>query len=181
MAFATLTGAEVVYVNGIAQNGQLSGQLEPTTTGAIAALAGNNPNAPIAVGAAATAVLGGTYLLNVAAGSVLTLPASTGSGGSIRAIVTTTATSNAHKVLPNSSSDFLQGIALGENAGTAKVFVGNAAASHSLQMPFAGTQPSGGFIGDYFELRDIATGLWQVSGSYQAGVTPTTPFSTSTT
>ena len=74
----------------------------------------------------------------------------------------------------------MQGIAVGENTGTAKVFVGNAAASHSLQMPFTGTQPSGGFIGDYFELRDIAVGLWQVSGSYQAGTTPTTPFSTAT-
>lgn len=34
-----LIGNEVLYVNGIAENGQLSGQLEPTTTGAIAALA----------------------------------------------------------------------------------------------------------------------------------------------
>lgn len=43
-----LTGSEVVYVNGIAQNGQLSGQLEPTTTGAIAALA-STESAPFIV------------------------------------------------------------------------------------------------------------------------------------
>lgn len=35
----TLNGTEVLYVNGIAQNNQLSGQVTPTTTGAIAALA----------------------------------------------------------------------------------------------------------------------------------------------
>lgn len=136
--------------------------------------------APIAVGASATAAFGKTYLLNTAAGSVLTLPAATGSGGMIRVYVTTTATSGAHKVLAASVSDFFNGIVTGENANTAKCFASAAATNHSLQMPFAGTQPSGGFIGDWFELKDIAANLWTVSGMYQAGTTPTTPFSSAT-
>lgn len=139
-------------------------------------------SAPVAVGAAATVGAASTYLLDTAAGSVLTLPAATGSGRLIRALVKTTATSNAHKILPASSSDFMQGIAVGHvAAGTTLSFSGNAAASHSIQMPFAGTQPSGGFAGDWFEFVDAATNLWQVMGAYLAGTTSTTPFSTATT
>lgn len=137
---------------------------------------------PVAVGATKTVAIPGTYLLNVAAGSVATLPAATGSGSVYRFIVTTTASSNAHKILPASSADFLQGIAEGHvAAGTALSFSGNVVASHSIQMPFAGTQPSGGFIGDWFEFRDIAVNIWEVTGAYLSGTTSTTPFSTSTT
>lgn len=178
---AALTGNELLQVLPVQANGSPAATTEQVTTGQIAALAGNNPNAPLAVGASATAVFGGKYLLNTAAGSVLTLPAATGTGGSVDAIVITTASSNAHKVLPHSSSDFMQGFATGENAGTAKCFASDGTTNHSIQMPFAGTQPSGGFIGDSFKFTDIGTGLWQVTGSYQAGTTPTTPFSTATT
>lgn len=137
---------------------------------------------PIAIGASKTVSIPGVYLLNTAAGSVATLPAATGSGSVYRFIVTTTASSNAHKILPASSSDFLQGIADGHvSAGTTLSFSGNVAASHSIQMPFAGTQPSGGFIGDWFEFRDIAANIWEVTGAYQSGTTSTTPFSTATT
>ncbi len=142
--------------------------------------AGGSP--AVVVGAALTAPAGnGKYLLNTAAGSTLTLPPATGSGAVIEAVVTTTATSNAHKILANSVSDFIQGFATGENAGTAKCFASTGGTQHSIQMPFAGTQPSGGFIGDDFRFIDITVNLWQCVGVYQAGVTPTTPFSTATT
>lgn len=137
---------------------------------------------PVVIGASKTVSIPGTYLLDTAAGSVATLPVATGSGSVYRFLVTTTASSNAHKILPNSSSDFLQGIAEGHiAAGTALGFSGNVSASHSIQMPFAGTQPSGGFIGDWFEFRDIASHVWQVTGAYLSGTTSTTPFSTATT
>lgn len=140
--------------------------------------------APIAVGASLTltaAQAGTSVLLNTAAGSVATLPAATGSGAVFRFVVTTTATSNAHKILAASSSDFINGIAIGFTGSTAKVFASAAATNHSIQMPVAGTQPSGGFIGDYFEFVDVAANLWNVNSMYQAGTTPTTPFSTATT
>lgn len=176
-----LTGTETLQVLGQDGAGHPAASTQQTTTGAIAALAAQNPNAPTAVGATKTASLGSTYLLNTAAGSVLTLPAATGSGGVVRAIVTTAITSNAHKILPNSVADFLQGIAEGHvAAGTPLSFSGNAAASHSIQMPFAGTTPSGGAAGDWFEFRDISAGLWEVTGAYLSGTTSTTPFSAAT-
>ena len=148
----------------------------PTINGSV-----STPAAPIAVGASKTAAaINQTYLLNTAAGSVLTLPAATGSGIKIVVITTTTTTSGAHKILAASSSDFLNGIAIGNNSNTDKTFNSAAATNHSIQMPFTGSQPSGGFIGDQIEFIDAAANLWQVSMQYQAGTTPTTPFSSAT-
>lgn len=138
---------------------------------------------PVAVGAAATAraIAGVTYLLNTAAGSVLTLPGATGSGLQIEVVTTVTTTSGAHKVLTSPITDKLIGNVSGQNANAAKPFSAATAADyHSLQMPFAGTQPSGGFEGDWFNFTDIAAGVWLIQGMYQAGTIPTTPFSTAT-
>jgi len=145
----------------------------------------NGPISPAPVAAGATLTLtaanaGATILLNQAAGSVVTLPAATGTGNKFNFVVSVTTTSNKDAILAASSSDFIQGSAIGENSGTAKVFTSTASSNHSIQMPFTGTQPSGGFIGDHFDLQDIATGVWQCNGVYQAGTTPTTPFSTAT-
>jgi hypothetical protein len=124
----------------------------------------------------------GLYKLDTAAGSTLTLPAATGSGKVVKAIVTTTATSNAHKILSAPITDVLIGQAVGQTGNATKQFSAAVASGfHSIQMPFAGTQPSGGFEGDIYEFTDIAPGVWMVDGKYQAGVTPTTPFSTATT
>lgn len=144
----------------------------------------SSPKAQL-VGAALTgiAVQDITYLLNVAAGSVLTLPAATGSGVHIKVVVITTATSAAHKILTSPITDLLIGQAVGATAAgaTLKFSAGAAGAFHSIQMPFAGTQPSGGFDGDVFDFTDVAAGKWHVTGMYQAGTTATTPFSTATT
>lgn len=145
---------------------------------------GGSIHAPTAAGATLAvtdAMSGSSILLNTASGSTATLPAATGSGATFRFYVTATTTSNAHKILAASVSDFMNGIVTGENAGTAKCFASAAATNHSIQMPFTGTQPSGGFIGDWFEVTDIAANLWTVQGMYQAGTTPTTPFSSATT
>ena len=152
----------------------------PSSTGTLGVIS----PAPVAVGSSLTitsAMSGSAILLDTAAGSTATLPAATGSGANYYFVVKTTATSNAHKILAASSSDFINGIAIGFTGSTAKVFASAAATNHSIQMPVAGTQPSGGFIGDYFEFTDIAANLWQVNSMYQAGTTPTTPFSTATT
>jgi hypothetical protein len=135
------------------------------------------------VGTALTAKGGGTYALNAVAGSTLTLPAAIGSGAVIQAIVTGTTTSNAHKILTSPITDTLVGQAVGATAAGATLkFAANLANGfHSLQMPFAGTQPSGGLEGDEFTLTDIAAGKWSVLGHYTAGTTATTPFSVATT
>jgi hypothetical protein len=124
----------------------------------------------------------GLYKLDTAAGSVLSLPAATGSGKVVKGIVTTTATSNAHKILCAPITDVLIGQSVGQTGNATKQFSAAVASGfHSIQMPFAGTQPSGGFEGDIYEFTDIAPGVWMVDGKYQAGTTPTTPFSTATT
>ena len=141
--------------------------------------------APLAVGAALTAkanVTGLVYALDTAAGSVLTLPASKGSGAIITAYVKTSASSNAHKILTSPTTDLLVGRATGSvAAGTTLQFSAAVAAGyHSIQMPFAGTQPSGGLEGDIFNFTDVAAGKWLVEGQYESGTTSTTPFSTAT-
>jgi hypothetical protein len=71
-------------------------------------------------------------------------------------------------------------MAIGENAGTAKMFPGSAITAHSIQMPFTGSQPSGGFIGDSITCTDVASTIWKCDITYQSGTTPTTPYSTAT-
>lgn len=145
----------------------------------------NSNTKAIGVGAAKTAVAGlsGLYLLDTAAGSVLTLPAATGSGLELQVVCSVSATSNAHKILTSPITDVLIGRAVGSiAAGTPLQFSALVAGGfHSLQMPFAGTQPSGGLQGDCFYLKDIAAGVWEVTGQYESGTTSTTPFSTATT
>lgn len=145
----------------------------------------NSQPTPVAVGATKTATKssGVIYALDTAAGSVLTLPGATGSGLALSAYVKTTASSNAHKILTSPITDVLIGQAWGSAAaGVTKAFFGAvASAFHSVQMPFAGTQPSGGFEGDIFNFRDVASGVWLMEAHYQAGTTATTPFSTATT
>ncbi len=158
-----------------------------TYTGASTTTAWNMNN-PVVVGPAGTAcgstcspTAGQLKFFNLAGGSTATLPTSSGSGSVIRFRITVADSSAQEKVLLTTTSDVIIGTAIGENAGTAKVFIGSAITAHSIQMPFAGTQPSGGFVGDQITCTDIATGTWACDIIYQAGLTPTTPYSTSTT
>jgi hypothetical protein len=137
--------------------------------------------APVACGATCSPTAGQLSLLNQAGGSTVTLPTSSGSGNIIRMRISVITTSAQEKVLLTTVTDAIIGTAIGENAGTAKVFVGNAGTYHSIQMPFAGSQPSGGFVGDTITCTDIAAGTWACDVNYQAGTTPTTPYSTATT
>lgn len=137
--------------------------------------------APVACGATCSPTAGQLILLNQAAGSTVTLPTTTGSGNIINFRITVATTSAAEKILLTTTTDAIIGTAIGENAGTAKIFVGNASTYHSLQMPFTGSQPSGGFIGDAISCTDIAAGTYACDIQYQAGATPTTPYSASTT
>lgn len=162
-------GADVTFISPVAGKWYVQGSIAaPITVGSSYAITSALNNVPL--------------LLNTAGGSAATLPAATGSGNTYKFFVTTTTTSGTHKILAASSSDFMNGIVTGNtnSSGTAKCFASAAATNHSLQMPFAGSQPSGGFIGDWFELTDVATNLWSVKGMYGAGTTPTTPFSSAT-
>lgn len=179
-----LNGLETFQVLGQNPSGIPAASTFQTTTQEVANLASNN-RVPVAAGATLTltsANAGQIVLLNTAAGSTVTLPAAIGSGIQFRFVVTTTTTSGAHKILAASVSDFMNGVAVGHvSAGTTLSFSAAAATAHSIQMPFAGTQPSGGFIGDWFDVLDVGANLWSVKGAYQSGTTSTTPFSAATT
>lgn len=129
----------------------------------------------------------GLFELNVAAGSILTLPPALGTGKIITAVVTTATTSVKDAILTSSQAgvfDTLIGVAGGSTVTTKAALIFSAAKAsgfHSIQMPFAGSQPSGGFEGDTFVFTDLAPGVWLVEGTFQSGTTPTTPFSTATT
>ncbi len=152
------------------------------TVGAL--VASGVTQAAVAVGssiAASATNAGTTYLLNTAGGSTLTLPAATGTGNVYKVVVTVSTTSAAHKVLAASGSDFIIGCAVGQsNAGAVLGFHSAAATNHSLQMPNAGSQPSGGITGDSYTFTDVATNLWVCSGMFTAGTTATTPFNSAT-
>jgi len=142
-------------------------------------------NGPVPVACGGTCTLGAANVgaitkLDTAGGSVATLPAATGTGTKYSLVVTVANSSNSDKVLLTTVTDTIIGTAVGENAGTAKVFVGNASTYHSIAMPFAGSQPSGGFVGDEVTCTDIASTIWFCNVKYQAGTTPTTPYSAST-
>lgn len=171
-----LSGTEVLQVLAIQANGSPAATTEQTTTGAIASLSSGNPIVFTPVGASATAVIGGKYLLNTAAGSVLTLPTATGTGGTITGVVSTTVTSNAHKILAGRTADDLQGTVFTEDAGTTTGwYAAVATAYNSLQLNGSTT---GGFQGDMYEFRDIAANVWQVNGWSKSTGTAATPFST---
>lgn len=161
-----------------------AGSFTTLVASGLAQLNGGFLSPPAAGGATKTltsANAGSVIRLDTAAGSVITLPAATGSGAMFQFAVTQTTTSGAHKILAASSSDNLIGNVAGQTGNAVKQFsAAHASGFHSLQMPFAGSQPSGGFEGDWFDVQDILTNTWMVSGMYQAGTTPTTPFSTAT-
>lgn len=151
----------------------------PATSG-IAAIINPPPQAGGSTLPVTAAMSGKPILLDTAGGTTATLPAATGSGNKYKFVVSISTTSAAHKILAASSSDFIIGNAYGYTGSTAKVFGSPAATNHSIQMPNSGSQPSGGIIGDVFDFVDIGTNLWHCIGFYQAGTTPTTPFSSAT-
>lgn len=139
---------------------------------------------PLAAGASTTLTAvsaGKTILLNTAAGSVVTLPAATGTGDVYKFVTTvTTTTTTGHKILAV-GTDYLIGMVNGVRTTAITPFLALVGSTfQSLQMPFTGSQPSGGIQGDWFEITDVASGLWEVKGQFSAGTTATTPFSTAT-
>ena len=122
---------------------------------------------------------GRTLLLGEVGGNALvtlTLPDATGSGTTYKFIVTVANTSSYVIVAPNSDNT-IGGIMLYlDEDGTAVTAFPTVAASDTITLN-GGT--TGGIIGDYLELVDIATDKWHVRGTMRvsAGANPATPFS----
>ena len=118
---------------------------------------------------------GKTILLDTAAGSVVTLPAATGSGAKLRFVVSTTATTNSHIVKVANASDTMSGfINILDVDGTALASYAATSTDDTITMNRTTT---GGLIGDFVEVQDIATNKWAIYGQLTcvAGSNPADP------
>ena len=122
---------------------------------------------------------GRTLLLGEVGGNALvtlTLPDATGSGATYKFIVSVANTSNYVIVCPDANNT-IGGIMmfLDEDEGGARAYP-TVAASDTITLN-GGT--TGGLVGDYLELVDIATDKWHVRGCMRvsAGTNTATPFS----
>lgn len=121
--------------------------------------------------------LGKLLLLDTTTGSVVTLPAATGSGKRFRFLVSVLATSNSHIVKVANSTDVMRGFAnFADTDGTAAVgcFV---TASTSDTITLNRTTTGSVTVGEFIEVEDYAAGFWRVDCSLSNTGTPTTPFS----
>jgi hypothetical protein len=137
-------------------------------------------NAFLAAGATKTLVAddsGKTVLWDTAAGSIVTLPAATGSGTKFTLVVSVLATSNSHIVKVANSSDTMIGgvtVADTDTAGAASSFFAGATGDTiTLNRSTTGSVS----LGEWIELVDVAANKWQVAGMLSGTGTVATPFS----
>ena len=120
---------------------------------------------------------GRIILLDTAAGSTVTLPASTGGGDTYRFVVSVLATSNNHIVKVANTTDIIQGaITFADTDGTAAVngFIANGTSFDTITLNRSTTGSV--TLGENFTLTDYASGKWLVSGWLSNTGTPATPF-----
>lgn len=122
---------------------------------------------------------GKTVVLGSATGDTVTLPAATGTGNIYRVAVGVAVTSNAHIVQVANTSDSFVGICIGVDTDVegATGYTWNADANDdTFTMDGAAT---GGEIGDFIEVQDIASGVFMILNARitQSGASEATPFS----
>lgn len=120
---------------------------------------------------------GKTIGLNALAGSVVTLPAATGSGTKFRFLVTVLATSNSHIVKVANASDVMFGVGTLADTDTAGAAYSFAAAATSDTITLNRSTTGSVTIGEIIEVEDYAANLWHVWFALTATGTPLTPFS----
>lgn len=136
---------------------------------------------PVPAGAALSVVprlhSGRAILLDTAAGSVCTLPASTGRGDRYLFLVSLLATSNSHKIQVANATDVMRGIinCLDSDLATVNMFA-FAAASTSDTITLDRTNTGSVTLGEWVECFDYKAGFWHVRGML-SGAAPATAFS----
>ncbi len=119
---------------------------------------------------------GKTILLDTAAGSVVTLPASTGGGAVYRFLVTVTATSNSHVIKVANASDEMRGYVV-QDSDTATAPNIWWAADNDDTITLNRSTTGLAAQGEYFEVVDAVLNHFYVRGYSQASGTEATPFS----
>lgn len=117
---------------------------------------------------------GKTIMLDTLTGSVVTLPAATGSGAVYEFIVKVVNTSNTHEI-SCASGDKMQGLIFTEDSATVTGYV--ATAGTSVNVSLNGTTTGGLTIGNWVTVQDVATNRYQVTGMTSSSGTAATPFS----
>lgn len=115
--------------------------------------------------------------LDTAAGSVVTLPAATGSGARFEVVVKTLATSNSHKIQVANASDTMKGVVQSVDTDTGDAVAPFAAAAASDTITLNRSTTGSVTIGERFVLVDSAANVWSVEGWFGATGAPATPFS----
>lgn len=119
-----------------------------------------------------------TVLWDTAAGTILTLPAATGTGMRLRCVVSVTVTSNDHTLVCVGTDEF-NGHCIQTDTDTTDTLASYPAlAGDNFDVITLNGTTSGGLIGDWFEVEDIVTGVWAVRGQINSTGTVVTPFST---
>ena len=118
-----------------------------------------------------------TMLFNKAAGVTVTMPKATGSGLRYMFKVKSLATSNSYIVKVGNTTDIIQGaisICDTDTAGTITAF---ATAADSDTITLNRTTTGSVTVGEWFELEDIASGVYAVRGLLSNTASGATPFS----
>ncbi len=116
---------------------------------------------------------GTVVTVNRAAGCTITLPASNGTGSSFEVYVGTTITSNSLIIQVANATDVIQGT-LAVSTDIGGTVAPTATTSDTITMNGSTT---GGVVGSRVVLKDVASGVWAVSGGLVATGTEATPFS----
>lgn len=122
------------------------------------------------------------YAWDTAAGSIATLPAALGTGMRAFFYVSALATTNSHIVKTAPATDSFSGIVMGTRTDSGNAVLGFAAVvgsgSNSNTITLNRTTTGSVNKGEWIEVWDIASGIWQVRGMLSAtGAAFATPFS----
>ena len=120
---------------------------------------------------------GKTVLWDQAAGTILTLPAATGTGMKLRLVVSVTATTNNHSVACVGTDEF-NGSLTSIDVDTADATLAFAAeeADNFDTITFNRSTTGLAAKGDWVELEDVATGVWAITGVFRANGAVASPF-----
>lgn len=126
---------------------------------------------------------GSTTLLDTVTGTVVTLPAATGTGNRFRFLVSVLATSNSHKIQVANATDFFIGLINGSRIDSGNAVLGFAAvnsgtvATNSDTITLNRTTTGSVTVGEWVEIEDVATATFRVNGMLSAtGAAFATPF-----
>ena len=119
---------------------------------------------------------GKTIAMDTAAGTVLTLPAASGTGAIFKIVITVTATSNSHVIQVANSSDTFKGTIF-TLSDASDLVEGWLALAASDTITFNRTTTGTAAVGQYVEVQDVLTNVWSVRGFTASTGEEATPFS----